>query len=247
MGFKQRVKPFVPKGLISFRRDLLSLKALRDATRPLHERKCPICGYHGYFGHFGKPPRLDAACKNCGSLERHRLFWLWFDGDKSKLSEPILHFAPERILKRRFKEMYENYKTADLFATNVDLKLNIEDMGLGTGSLSTLICNHVLEHVNDRKALREIFRVLCDKGKLICSVPIIEGWERTYENDSATSAFERELHFGQSDHVRYYGRDFRDRLLEAGFVSVREITADGQNVSDYGLLRGEKFFICSKE
>lgn len=242
MSIKRVVKPFVPKSLLTARLNLLTVM---NAVKPFHERRCPICGYEGYFAAFGRPPRPDARCKRCGSLERHRLFWLWFKGDKSKMEEPILHFAPEPILRDQLRRIYSDYKTADLFDV-ADLNLNIEQIDLPTGSLNTVICNHVLEHVSDRKALAEIYRVLSDKGRLVCSVPIVEGWESTYENDSISTPRERELHFGQHDHVRYYGRDFRDRLRAAGFVNIEEVTASGQDVVDYGLVRGEKFFICSK-
>ena len=214
-------------------------------TRPLAPRICNICGFEGYFESFGRPPRLDARCPICHSLERHRLFWLWFDGKKERLAEPILHFAPEHILEKRFRSFYKNYKTADLFK-RADLRLNIENLKLPDASIRTIVCNHVLEHVDDKQALLEINRVLTDDGKLICSVPIIEGWEHTYENIEATSEFDRLLHFGQGDHIRYYGRDFRQRLKNAGFQKILEITAEGPEVITYGLERGDKFFICSK-
>jgi hypothetical protein len=215
------------------------------ALRPSHKRSCPICGYHGYFRAFGRPLRPDARCKKCESLERHRHFWLWCQQNSEELKEPILHFAPEPPLERKLKALFSNYKTADLF-DQADMTLNIEAIDLETASLKTVICNHVLEHVNDRLALSEIYRVLSDDGLLICSTPIIEGWEKTYESPAVVSAADRLLHFGQVDHVRYYGRDFRDRLRDAGFMNVQEITAEGQDILDYGLVRGEKFFLCRK-
>jgi len=99
--------------------------------------------------------------------------------------------------------------------------------------------------VDDRAALSELHRVLVLGGVLIASVPIVEGWDTTYENRSIVDPIERDLHFGQSDHVRYYGRDFRTRLSEAGFA-VEEVTAEGPYVIKHALLRGEKLFICSK-
>jgi Methyltransferase domain len=232
---KKAVRPFVPEILISLRN-----------LRPLYARTCPLCGYSGYFLRYpGRPPRLDALCPRCGALERHRLFWLWFRGEKSKLEEPILHFAPEPILRDKFRRLYSKYATADL-NNKADLTLNIEHIDLPSDSVNTVLCNHVLEHVSDRKALAEIYRVLSSKGLLIASVPIVEGWDHTYENESITSPLEREVHFGQFDHVRYYGRDFRDRLHAAGFTKIDEVTAKGQDVATYGLLRGEKIFLCSK-
>lgn len=44
----------------------------------------------------------------------------------------------------------------------------------------------------------------------------IRGLE-TYEDPSITDPRERYEHFGQSDHVRYYGEDVQDRLATAGF------------------------------
>jgi predicted SAM-dependent methyltransferase len=238
MSIKKVIKPLVPKSLIMFK-NLLSI------MRPNTQRNCPVCGYHGYFELFGWPPRIDARCTNCGSLERHRLFWLWYDNDRPKLKEPILHFAPEKIFKERLINIYKNYVTADLYQS-ADLKLNIENIELETASIRTVICNHVLEHVDDKKALSEIERILTDDGILICSVPIIEGWATTYENSNVTSDIDRELHFGQYDHVRYYGSDFRGRLKDAGFKSIQEYTAKGEDVVTYALQRGEKFFICKK-
>ena len=44
----------------------------RAAAKGVTPRTCPICGYHGLFQVFGTPPRYDARCGGCGSLERHR-------------------------------------------------------------------------------------------------------------------------------------------------------------------------------
>jgi hypothetical protein len=224
---------------------LLTLPKMLRAARPRHVRSCPICGYRGYFLLGGRPPRVDAKCRQCRSHERHRLFWLWLSRGNYKLAEPILHFAPEASLVEHFRATYADYTTADLYK-EADRKLDIEAIDLPTGSMNTVICNHVLEHVADRVALRELARVLSPTGQLICSVPIVEGWDTTYENDAVSTPVERELHFGQKGHLRYYGRDFRDRLREAGFAHIEEVTAEGPDVVEYALSRGEKLFICRK-
>lgn len=238
LRIREIVKPLLPRGVLALRDRLAS-------TKPLCKRQCPICDFYGFFSAFGRPPRLDALCPGCGSLERDRLFWLSARRDWLNVAEPILHFAPEPILRDRLKGIYREYVTADLYA-DADLKLDIENMDVPTGTLRTVICNHVLEHVCDRRALAELHRVLADDGRLICSVPIVEGWERTYENDSVTEPGERALHFGQRDHLRFYGRDFRDRLRTAGFRQIREVTAEGKEVVDHSLRRGEKLFVCRK-
>ena len=209
--------------------------------RPLRTRECPICGFIGTFRTYGRPPRIDAMCK-CGSLERHRLFWMWLAD--ARIQEPVLHFAPEQVLERRLRERLKDYRTADLFK-RADLTLNLEQIQLNDSSVSTIICNHVLEHVDDVKALSEMFRVLKPTGQLIVSLPLIEGWDQTYEDASVKTEDGRWAHFGQGDHVRYYGRDFRARLEAPGFV-VSEFTADGASSVRFGLIRGEKVFLCTK-
>lgn len=159
--------------------------------------------------------------------------------------ESILHFAPEPVLQERLSKLHMKYTTASL-VDNTDLTLNIESIDLPDMCFDTVICNHVLEHVDDRLALRQMHRILSPKGQLICSVPLIEGWDHTYENANIKSEHDRELHFDQADHVRLYGRDFRDRIAEAGFSSIQELTAGGGESVKHGLIRGEKIFICTK-
>ena len=83
------------------------------------------------------------------------------------------------------------------------------------------------------------------EGAVIAMVPLVEGWGRTYESDADMSPEERAIHFGQPDHVRYYGADFRDRLRQAGF-ELAEFTAGGSDSVRYRLNRGEKVFLGIK-
>jgi len=103
----------------------------------------------------------------------------------------------------------------------------------------------VLEHVDDAKALSEIYRVLKPGGVALIMLPVIEGWSTTYENPRVTTPEERKRHYGQSDHVRYYGADIRERIKRAGFA-LDEFTAEGEDVLTYALQRGEKVFIATK-
>ncbi len=209
-------------------------------------RDCPICGYSGFFRAFGFPPRYDAQCPSCNSLERHRLIYLHYiqSGELTNM-DSILHFAPEREISEILKHHVPQYNTADISGQSVDYNLDIENIDLPSESYDAVIANHVLEHVDDTKALSEIKRILKPDGVFYCMIPIIEGWEKTYENPNIKDQVGRELHFGQHDHVRYFGRDFRERVKRAGFT-IHEKTAFGQEVVQYGLLRGEKVFACRK-
>lgn len=221
------------------------LLGLLRRLRGVHPRSCPICGFHGRFQAFGYPVRFDALCPKCGSLERHRL--LIFLDKRFELiprGQKILHFAPEAIITNYLREKTHEYVSADLIADNVDRRENIECMSFSAQSFDVVLCSHVLEHVDDRSALEEVRRVLVQGGRFICMVPIVEGWETTYENAALRTDSEREMHFGQCDHIRVYGRDFRARVEKSGFV-VRECTASGSETAMYGFLPGEKVFLCT--
>lgn len=88
-------------------------------------------------------------------------------------------------------------------------------------------------------------RVLAPGGRLIVTVPVVEGWAETYEDDAISIPCERDLYFGQNDHLRFYGADLRDRFRDAGFAT-QEYTAVEPDVSRHGLIRGEKIFIGIK-
>lgn len=217
------------------------------AAKGLHPRHCPLCGYRGAFSAFGQPPRYDARCGGCGSLERHRLFALWMDRDDPfDPTHRVLHFAPEAHLSARIRSTVGSYDTADLSGRRpMTHRIDIEDTGLPDAGYDRIICSHVLEHVDDARALAEMFRILAPGGMVILMTPIVEGWASTYENSAITAPADRLVHFGQSDHVRVYGRDFRDRVRAAGF-SLREFTAVEPDVLSYGLMRGETLFIATK-
>lgn len=241
---KQMIKTILPKTLL---RQIQNLRRARRSLRPIAKRECNICGFSGWFGMFGRPPRLDAQCPNCLSLERHRLMMLAIDGGLLK-TEPknVLHFAPEPVLEKLFRVRWGGgYQTADLFQP-ADLKLNLEAIELPDASVDLIIANHVLEHVDDRRASQELSRILRPNGLLLCMVPIVEGWKGTYENPAITDDEGRMLHFGQEDHVRFYGSNFRDRIAAGGFTLMDEVTAEGDAVIRHGLVRGEKVFVFQK-
>ncbi len=220
------------------------LKAyLHQQSTPRH---CPCCGYEGRFLANGMPLRMDSQCPKCLSLERHRLLRLALDSwDFVPRGARTLHFAAELSVWNILNDAGADIVTADIVPGRGDIALNIEAIDQPDESFDLVVASHVLEHVDDRKALPEIRRILRPGGKLLLLVPIIEGWAQTYEDPTITDPRDRDLHFGQDDHVRYYGADLRDRLTQAGF-DTREFTATGADSVRFGLLRGEKIFLSSK-
>ena len=82
-----------------------------------------------------------------------------------------------------------------------------------------VVCNHVLEHVpDDWKALSEILRVLEPGGVAILQTPFSSVLTRALEDPGIKTAADREVFYGQDDHVRMYGLDVFERIREAGFA-----------------------------
>lgn len=207
-------------------------------------RICPICGYEGPFQPF--KARAGVQCPRCESLERHRLLKLMFDRlDVLPKDCRLLHFAPEMAVTKFVRPLCREYVTADLMAKGVDLALDIENIDLEDCRFDALICSHVLEHVDDAAALRELYRILSHGGIAILAVPVVEGWDTTYEDPAITDEAGRLKHFGQKDHLRHYGRDFRQRVLAAGF-ELEEFVAEGADAAAYGLMPGARVFLARR-
>ena len=192
-------------------------------------KECPVCGCrrrkflpYGYV-----TSRENALCPRCLSLERHRLLWLWLvresDLGRGAMALPrMLHIAPEVALMRKFRKMYssqpERYVTADLESPLADMHFDVQQIPLDDGSFDAVICNHILEHVeDDGRALSELHRILRRGGWGVVLSPVDKARELTFEDDTITDKEERTRIFGQYDHRRIYGRDYAQRLERAGF------------------------------
>ena len=210
-------------------------------------RECPVCGYKGKFRAVDHPPRWDARCPKCSSFERQRLMALYLVRNREVGSGRVIHLAPEPSIAGMLRKRAREYVTADLFMPGCDLALNLEAIELPEDSVDLFVCSHLLEHVDDRKALPELYRCTAPGGATLIMVPIVEGWKTTYENAEAAGADDRtrELHFGQFDHVRIYGADLRERITDAGF-DLSEFVAGPEDSLRYGLLRGETVFVAEK-
>jgi predicted Zn-ribbon and HTH transcriptional regulator len=209
-------------------------------------RECNICGFEGLFRAKSIPMRTDAHCPSCKSVGKHREIWMVIERHET-IEKPcrLLHFAPEPCLTSRLKPLASEYTTADYMRRDVDLQINIEAIELESDSYDLIICNHVLEHVDHTKALPELFRILAPGGRAFLTAPVIWEWHDTYENTAVKTDKERELHFGQFDHLRLFGRDLVAAIQEAGFMT-RQYTAYGEDCIKYSLLPGEKIFVAEK-
>ena len=252
------------KPLIGFLLRILPRTLLQRISKPVFKIisvfyygdnvNCPICkkSFSKFFP-YGREARDNSLCTNCLSLERHRLIYLFLlkktllFKDKSN----VLHIAPEDCLIKTFKNFNNiDYTTADLNSPLADIKMDIHKMPFKNNSFQYILCNHVLEHVNDDiKALKEIKRVMKKGGLGIVQVPFYYPIPKeTVEDKKIITKREREKYYGQSDHVRKYGKDYMKRLESVGFKVKCYKPQDLLNNSEikkYGVLKNEDLYTIS--
>ncbi|NLW29967.1 MAG: class I SAM-dependent methyltransferase [Fibrobacter sp.] len=215
---------------------------------------CPICGFRA--SKFGSSPnglRENVKCPRCSSLERHRAQWLFglskaVHSIKSK-NLRILHFSPEFCFSRVL--LSSSYFTAEHSKNSCsDYIIDIQYTGLPDSSFDIIICNHILEHVeDDRRAIRELYRLLKPEGVAFIQVPMDVELKKTIEDPSVTDPNDRERLFGQPDHLRMYGSDFPERLSDNGF-KVDSVffweSMDPLEIARLSLYEKEPVYICKK-
>jgi len=163
----------------------------------------------------------------------------------------LLHIAPEKNLQKVLKASNKiKYISGDLNPLVADIEIDITDINFEDNYFDFIICNHVLEHiVDDQKAMRELFRVLKPGGEAILQVPISKYNKETFEDFSITSPEGRERYFGQKDHVRIYGKDYKNRLESIGFkLDLYDVKKDLniKYIRKYGLNEEEILYIGKK-
>ncbi len=209
------------------------------------EFQCPVCGvglrafrpmWKSYwrdverFAPIHPPSAIETlnltafTCPRCDAFDRDRLTELYleqaFSGLDRSRTYRLLEFAPGDALRKKLKRIpFIAYRSADLSRRDVDERVDLTAMhAYADGSVDILLCSHVLEHIpDDRKAMREISRVLNPSGFAIILVPLVVGVDETHEDPSIKTEALRWKYFGMGDHVRQYGkRDFINRLEAAG-------------------------------
>ncbi len=196
----------------------------------------------------------DNICPRCGSLRRHRLLILYLRDRTALFESPnsVLHVAPEAVIQRILRsEPDVDYTSIDLSSPIAMERMDITRLRFEDSRFDAIICLHVLEHVpDDRAAMAELFRVLKPGGWAILETPLDLDMAETEEDPSVVSPRERERLYGQPDHVRRYGRDFLDRLAEAGFAARLDpypLELEESTIARYGLSPGRRgLVVCTR-
>ena len=198
--------------------------------------------------------RENALAPDSMSLERHRLMWLFMKEKTNFFTEQIkvLHIAPEYCFIKLFKSMNNlEYITGDLISPWADIKMDVHNIPFNKNTFDVVICNHVLEHVEDaNQVMSEFYRVMKPGGWGIFQVPIDKNNPFTQEDKSITDPKERERLYWQSDHLRLFGLDYGKKLESAGFKVTEDKFIDNLDpklVKRYALPEGEIIYFCEKK
>lgn len=203
---------------------------------------CNICG-HTDFIEFGNPVRINARCKNCQSLERHRaVYHVLLEKNLLQLSgyEKCLHMAPEKILHTILLTNYKSgYICTDISPKKYPhaqcLTLSFPDQYqiFPDNYFDLIIHNHILEHIpgDYRSYISELYRLLKTDGRMIFTIPdnyILQGIHETkHGGEFLCSDEERTQLFGQYDHVKIFGTDMIE-FLRSLYKNV-ELLIDPRN------------------
>jgi SAM-dependent methyltransferase len=217
--------------------------------------ECPVCGsrFRKFLPYGRNQPRENALCPNCLALERHRLMWLYLQEKTDFFIAPhrLLHVAPEYCFLHRFEQQPNlDYISADIESPLAKIKMDILAIPFAENSFDVAFCNHVMEHVaDDHKAMSELHRVLKPGGWAIIQSPMDNTRPDTLEDPTLTSPADRLKHYWQEDHLRLYGRDYKNRLAAAGFdvkedFFVKELPP--QTVQKFALPQSEIIYLCRK-
>lgn len=217
-------------------------------------RFCTICQSDiRAFLPAGDPLRPNALCPVCYSVERHRMIWAFLSGRlcAAHLGRfRLLHIAPESSIRVNLECIPGiDYWTSSLDGAGTQIAADITELPFDGDSFDGILCSHVLEHVlDDRSAMKEVFRVLGPGGWAILQVPLELDREFTYEDATINSSAGRLRAFGNESHVRVYGRDYPEKLRSTGFnaslIGCEEILPGG--VLRHGLDPSEPLCYCTK-
>ena len=167
----------------------------------------------------------EYLCPKCGCSDRDRLIISYLKKINVKTAPEglsLLQIAPANSIDGFIKMWCPNlkYHTTDLYMDGVTFMSDIQNMkDVADKSYDIIICSHVLEHVqDDRRALKELKRVLKDDGQIVFLVPIdLDATE--IDEEWGCSEEENWRRFGQGDHCRLYSKQgLVDRLKEQFYV-----------------------------
>lgn len=250
---KKIIKAIVPKKYMHF----VKILYLKSTSFIYSGNKffCPCCNrsFRKFLPIYVDRLEPRGRCPRCGSLQRHRLLWLYLKNRTNLLSDNlrVLHFAPEYAFLKLFRSLPNlDYVSADLRSPLAMVRMDISNIPYEDNTFDVILCSHVLQYVNDdREVMRELLRVLKPEGWAILTVPIDGMRDKTLECAEMILTDPEDRDFSHNDFARLYGADYKKRLEESGYKViidgyVRELGPD--TINKYLLQEDENIYLCIK-
>ena len=196
--------------------------------------------------------RANCICLHCGCIDRTRWQYYTIKNHTDILTEQceVLHIAPEKGIMSKITDNTScKYYSGDIRPGAADHIVDLTNMtDIQDDCFDYVIVNHVMEHIPDEgRAFSEIHRVLKQGGKLVLSFPICMDQD-TFEVEDIDTDEKRLANYGQKDHHRLYGRDYKERVESFGFrveVFTPEKELSDEYIEKYGFIRNDIIMICT--
>ncbi len=195
--------------------------------------------------------RKNMYCPVCNGDDRSR--WVLYCLSKYsgifKEKCSVLHFAPENKIEAKIRANKEcDYYSGDIILNRAMHYVDITRIQFKDNYFDYIILNHVMEHIeNEGDAVKEIIRVLKPDGMIIMSFPICTDMVTQENKNRNLSENERLLLYGQTDHFRLYGNDFRNRFEDYGLsieVFSPQDKLSNSDIEKYGLICDDTLLFC---
>ena len=262
----KKIKAYLPKFVLDIIN--LVLHNLRIIYYKGEKFTCPICDYQASsFLPYGRDNeaikkykiipmgyRKNALCPKCYSKDRERLIYLFIktllNNKLLNYNSKIIHFAPERAIEKNFfRKKFNNYLTADIEGNNVDFNLDLQNLNFTQSNFDLVICNHVLEHIEeDVKSLENIFKLLKPGGFAILQVPFSNLIDEDFSVTNLNNKYDRFKYYGQEDHVRIYSKNgFVNKIKNTGFeLRIYKSSEFFDKKNNLGLIENDEIFFAKK-
>jgi Methyltransferase domain len=217
--------------------------------------RCNCCGgrWRRFQNYTSDGQHRTLVCPRCGSLGRHRVDWMYLSERADVLQQPtrLLHFAPEVCLAAPLRQMANvQYLSADYDSTLAMERVDVRRIQYGDGSFDGVICNHVLQLIDDDAvAMSELCRILRPGGWALLQSSVDDALADTEERFGESSGDPQSGRYEEVFHRIYARDDYVRRLQRAGFeVTVSDFARDLQPAvgQALGLDLSETIYFCRR-